>query len=173
MSEFRIYKPRKDSNGKFVGAASKVQVVKKKNRDGYDEVMVFWTSANQTGEDEKGNSRFDWKSDKNPESKQVVMLLGDPDIGEILCVLNGVKNKVGQPSGKGLFHQTNDTASSSFSLEKRQNSDPSKYDDGYIMRISSKRNNELVAVSHSLSLGEGEILRVMLSNAIIEKYGVS
>jgi hypothetical protein len=176
MSEFRIYKPRKDKDGKFVGAASAIQVVDKKVKKGereFTETMVFWTSTPQTGEDANGNSSFDWKSEKNPNGKQVVMSLGDPDIGELLAVLNGLKKKVGQPSGKGLYHQTNENANSAMSFEHRDSNDAAKYDSGYIVTVSKKVGPDLVKVSHSLSLAEGEILKVILTDAIRRKYWVS
>ena len=175
MGEFRIYKPRKDKEGKFVGAASSITVRrdKKTKANGFEtnDVVIFWTATNQTGEDANGNAKFDWRSEKNPNGKQVIMSLGDPDVGELLAVLNGVKDRVGQPSGKGLYHQTSETANSALTFERRKSNDPTKFDDGYLVKLSSKRDGELIAVSHTLSLAEAEILRVILTDSIVSQYG--
>ncbi len=177
MSDFRIYKPRKDKNtNQFVGAASSIQVVDKKYKTRSDkeyvETQVFWTITPQVGEDTNGNASFDWKNEKNPNGKQIVMNLGDPDIGELLCVLNRVKDKVGQPSGQGLFHKTNETSNSSLKLEYSTSRTPDKYDNGYMLTISKKSGDELLKYSHSISLAEGELIKIILTDAIRRKYWV-
>jgi hypothetical protein len=39
---------------------------------------------------------------------------------------------------------------------------------GYNVRLSSQRDGKLTAVSHSITLAEGEILRILLENAVLQ-----
>lgn len=173
MSEFRIYKPYKDKNtNTFKGYASKIEVNEKEVKVGdktYLKLHVFWTMTEQTGEDERGNASFNWVTDKNPNGKQVVISLGDPDLGEFLAVLNGVKKKIGQPNGKGLYHETSDTANKGMTFEYVEKEG---YDSGYRVGLSKKDENGVVKFSHTISLGEAEILKIIFTDAIRKKYWV-
>lgn len=161
------------------GSASKIEVKDKIFNKGkeneYKQQCVFWTSTKQTGEDSNGNASFNWVSEKNPDGKQVIMSLGDPDIGEILAVLNGVKEQVGPPNGKGIYHETSETANSSFKFSriKLKPEQIGVKDGGYSMTISSKKDGQLLSVSHTLSLAEAEILKVILTDSVRRKYWVA
>jgi hypothetical protein len=180
MSEFRIYKPFKDKNtGQFKGYASKIEVNEKEvevNKKKYMKLHVFWTMTEQIGEDENGNASFNWVSEKNPNGKQVVISLGDPDIGEFLAVLNGVKKKVGQPNGKGLYHETSEKANKGMTFEfvekEVKPGETPQYDPGYRVGLSKKDENGVVRFSHTISLGEAEILKILFTDAIRKKYWV-
>ncbi len=169
--EFRIYKP----NMKGSGAASKLQLRTKKkavkNREGreieIDVVMVFWESAGQSGKDSDGNASFFWGDD----NKKVAIKLGDADIAEILAVLSGKKPFAGPPpkaEGKfppGLFHKS-PSGNSTFSLTRQDNG-------GYNVRLSAQKQgvSGTIAVQHTLTIGEGEIIATLMRAAIVKKYG--
>lgn len=167
LQEFRIYKPNNNKNG----AASKLELRNKtveKGDNTYSEWMMFWTGANQTGEDANGNASFDWKTKEKP-GKEVVLKLGDPDIGELLAVLNKSKDKVGGPEGKGLYHQ-NERGNSSLSFEYSKSTNP-KYDDSYRFRLSSKvGDNPVLEVKHTITLAEAEIIKEILLGYVRKKY---
>lgn len=170
-AEFRIYKP----NMKGTGAASKLQLRTKPKsvttREGkeleIDKVMIFWEAASQTGKDQAGNATFGW----NDESKKVVILLGDADVAELLAVLSGQKPFAGPPpkvEGKlppGLFHKSN-AGNSTFSLVRNDNG-------GLNVRLSAQKQGQqgTIAVSHTITIGEGEIIATLLRAAIVKKYG--
>jgi hypothetical protein len=171
IPEFRIYKP----NMKGTGAASKLQLrIKGKpvtNREGrevsVDVTMVFWEAALQTGKDSNGNASFGWDED----SKKVAIKLGDADIAEILAVLSGKKEFAGPPpkaGGKfppGLFHKS-PKGNSTFSLTKNDLG-------GYNIRLSAQKQGQqgTIAVAHSITIGEGEVVATLLKAAIVKKYG--
>lgn len=174
MPDFKIYKPY-SKDGQALGAASQLEL-KEREQNGRKEVLMFWTATKQktVGTNEK-DATFDWKSEKNPEGKMVVIKLGDADVGELLSVLNGRyadKIKVGGPSGKGLYHQ-NTKGNSSLSLEYVPSSDKTKYDANYRVRFSSKVGDEPVfEVRHSITLGEAECIRCILEMYVRIKYGL-
>ena len=175
MSEYRIYKPRKDqATNKFVGAATKWEskIKEKKTKAGkvFKEIQLFVTGTNQIGE-ENGNATFNWKTEKNKNGKQVIMKLGDPDVGEILCLLNRKKDKLGTPKQSGLFHQ-NEKGNTTLQMEFRKSQKPTDFDDSFTLRLSAKAKNEGAAlvVSHTLTLAEAEILKNLLEGAIRRKY---
>lgn len=172
MSEdFRIYKP----NMKGTGAASKLQLVVKPKevttRDGkkitVEKMMVFWECAMQTGKDANGNASFAWED----ESKRITLKLGDPDIGEILCVLSGKKDFAGPPPKQegglppGLFHKS-PKGNSTFSISRNDSGD-------FRVRVSSQRQGQqgVLAIMHTITLGEAEIVETLLRSSLLRKYG--
>ncbi len=152
MKEFRIYKPNKDKTG----AATKFQLSLKKY-DKYEEFILFLESAKQTGLDSDGNASFGWKD----TTLKVIMKLEPTDIGELLLVLTGQKEKVG--SGKGLYHE-NTKGNTILQFER-------KGDTGYAYRLSNKQGDKLLAIQHMISPAEGEILRVLLTTALNRSFG--
>lgn len=170
MRELRIYRPY-EKDGKFLGAASKFEIKYKKFKTDagadYEEVMMFWVGANQTGKDAKGNASFGWKKENSEVHSSVTIKLGDLDVGELLAVLNGLKEEVG--TGKGLFHQhTNGNSSITF---KRAVKDGKFL--GYSVRLSSKdKAGKMVEVKHNMSVAEGELLRVYLDEGLRRSYSV-
>lgn len=155
FQEFRIYKPQTDGKGK----ASSVQMKIKQGR--YPETQLFWVATQQTGEKD-GNASFGW-SDKK---LTVTMKLGDPDIGDILCVLNGIKGGLGK-EGKGLYHQ-NANGNTTMTLGRMEG------EKGFSVRVAAKgKDGVLVAVQHSISLPEAEILRTLLQAYVVTSYGWS
>lgn len=153
MNEVRFYKPNKAGNGAASKLELRVKTVKKDDQEkSWQEVMLFWVSAQQ-GPEKDGNASFFWDQ---KDKKQVTLKLGDIDAGEILAVLNNRKEEVG--TGKGLYHQ-NQNGNSSMSFKKGDN--------GYYVRVSSQdKDRNLIAIQHTLTWAEGEILRVMLTEFI-------
>lgn len=153
--EFRIYKPKPTKDG----AASKLQL--KVKQEEYREVMLFWEIAQQTGLDDNGNASFAWAI----KERKVVFKMEAIDIGEVLAVLNGLKKSVGvSKEGKpgSIFHK-NATGNSVFKFTKMEKDG----NVGYWLEVSSKKNTgELVSVKHTISASEGEILRIVLQDAI-------
>jgi hypothetical protein len=176
-AEYRIYKPRLDQAGKPSGSATKWEAgwkdVKGANGKTYKEIQMFVTGTNQGGTGKEENAVFDWKTTKNPTGKQVLMKLGDADVGEILAVLGRHKDKLGGPAGSGLFHKNpkNPKASSTLQIEFAPSRDTKQYDPNFKLRLSFKDEKSLVIVqNHIISLGEAEILRNLLEGAIRRKY---
>jgi hypothetical protein len=169
--EVRIYKPNMKGNG----AASKLQLRTKQkavtSREGreinIDVVMIFWESAQQTGKDGNGNASFAWDDD----SKKVAIKLGDADIAEILAVLSRQKDYAGPPPKAGasfppgLFHKS-PKGNSTFSLTRNENG-------GLNVRLSAQKQGQqgTIAVAHSITIGEGEIISTLLRAALVKKYG--
>lgn len=155
--EHRIYKPKRSNDG----AASKLQL--KTVTEKYTETYLFWVAVSQTGVDTKGNATFAW----GDKEKEVTIKLEPIDIAEMLCVLTGVKEYVGPPpkevGGKpnGLFHK-NKFGNTSLQL--------SRNNDVFYFRLASKRADKLVAVQHTISVPEAEILIILLKNAISKMY---
>lgn len=152
---FRVYKP----NNQGTGAASEWQLSRKDTK--YNNVMFFLIGAKQTGKDENDNASFAWKD----ETQKVTMKLGENDIGEVLAVLNGLKDKAG--TDQGLFHK-NTKGNTVLSFSRYVKDDKFV---GYGLRLSKKTTDGLtVQLQHLLSLGEGEILRVLLGEVVKEMY---
>lgn len=184
LKEFRIYKPFKDkTTGQFKGAASKIELrrkdVEKVDAEGKKytvyEWMMFWTGTVQKGEDDKGNASFDWQTKEKP-GKQVCLKLGDPDVGDLLAVLNGQKPQVGGMAGKGIYHE-NDKGNSSLTfkyndgkVDDGKGNMVQKYEPSYRLRVSSKVGSTLIAAEHSITLGEAEILKEILLGYVRKKY---
>jgi hypothetical protein len=155
--EFRIYRPNNAGNG----FASKFQMVVKE-KEKFDEPMVFWEMAEQTGKDENGNASFDWSSPKKQSNRSVTIKLGITDVGEILCVLCGVKEFVGQKKEQGLFHknQLGNTVLKMTRMDKGL----------FYAALSSKKSGEVIQVKHSISLAEGIVLEQLLKEFVSIYY---
>lgn len=162
--QWRVYKPKKSNDGAASRLEMKIVVKEEEGKNGKytnREVFVFWVSAQQTGTDANGNASFGWED----PAKNVTLKLGEPDIGEILNVLNGAKDQAGTVGGKfeGLFHQ-NEKGSTSFSLKKADNG-------GYYLRVSKKVGTGApVIVTHQISLAEGQILKILLEASVRQSY---
>lgn len=153
--EYRIYKPNKSGNG----SATRLQI-RHGDKQGRPVVYLFIESTQQTGTDSEGNASFGWKE---PE-KKITFKLDVVDIGELLAVLNGAKNFAGNPAkdgkgGMGIFHQ-NDAGNTVLKFEK------SEQGNVYWYGLSSKRNGKLLAIKHMVTLGEAEILYLLLQEAV-------
>jgi hypothetical protein len=163
QAQWRVYKPKKSNDG----AASKLEckvVTFTKEKDGQKypvrKVQVFWVSAQQTGTDANDNASFGWED----EAKRVTLKLGEVDLGEILAVLNNKKDVAGAVGDKfkGIFHK-NEKGNASFLLERK--------DTGYYLRVSKKIGTApAIAVTHQISFGEGEILRIVVESAVRLMY---
>lgn len=155
--EYRIYKPNPNKNG----AASKLQI--KVKQEEYRQVLLFWESALQTGIDAQGNASFGWKEN----GKRIAFKLEAIDIGEILAVLNGKKPFAGMPAkdGKGgaIFHK-NATGNAVFKLQKAEKEGITFY----WFELSAKKNDggPAVSIKHTITAAEGEVLRVLMTDAI-------
>lgn len=163
FQEHRIYKPTPSKNG----AASRLQFKIKQER--FRDCQFFWETAQQTGVDENGNASFAWQD----STKKVTMKLDTPDIGEILAVLNGRKDSVGPPPKDGskypggLFHK-NTSGSTTMQFARVQGKDGKQ--DYYAIRLASKKGNNLIEAKHTITLGEAEVLRILLNDAISAMY---
>ena len=156
--EFRIYKPTKAQNG----AASKFQVSVKKIKEKYEEVMLFWEMAEQTGIDENNNASFDWTKPEKDIHRSITMKLGSNDVGELLCVLSGKKEFVGRKKEEGLFHQ-NQSGNTILKFAKMDRG-------GYYAALSAKRSGVLMSIKHSLTDSEGTILEQLLKDFVSSLY---
>ncbi len=165
LKEWRVYKPKKTNDG----AASKLELrvdFKEKPPTTKDskpflvrKVLVFWVSAKQTGVDANGNASFGW----DDPTKNVTIKLGEVDLGELLAVFAGAKPNTGQPEDKGLFHK-NERGSTSFNLKRNDAG-------GYYVKATKKFNNEpAVQISHTLTYGEAEVLRLLVESAVRQTY---
>lgn len=162
LPSFSVHRANKDKNG----AASRFQLAKRDNK-----YMLFLDVAKQNGElDQNGNATFAWRRwDKDNkqwenEDKAVVVKLGQADIGEMLAVISGRKDAVA--SGKGLYHE-NEKGNSSidFKTYGKANEAPTTF----LLTVTSKKQDakEALRISHSLSFGEAEVLRVFLQQALL------
>lgn len=154
-SEWRSYKPSKSGSG----AASKIQVKVLDNK--YKDVQAFWVGSKQTGVDANGNASFAWDQVKEA-NQNVVLKLGENDIGEILSVINRQKDKA------ELFHK-NANGSTTFQFVRMVNDQKVV---SYHVRLAKKgKDGALIEVKHGLSVGEIEILRILLGDIIRLDYG--
>ena len=142
---WKVYRAKDNCSG----AASQLQL-SDKGEEGH---MLFWTSAPQnSNKDENGNATFAWSD----TSKNVVMKLGEADIGTILNFLNSKKGEV------SLFHENN-RGNTSMKM--------GVWERGYNVKLGSKtKENGVVQISHSLSPGEGAVLKVLLEEALLKMY---
>lgn len=161
--EFRIYKPTQSNSG----AASALQI-KLAEVDGRWELQLFWTATQQIPSQTE-NASFAWKN----KEKTVIIKLGDPDVGEILAVIYGIKDSVGRKDakdkpGKGLFHK-NATGNTTMSLQEQ--TDEKSGEISYRVRLASKKGDKLIQVSHTITIGEAIIIRKLLEQWIVSSYG--
>ncbi len=154
--EWRCYKPQNNGSG----AASKIQVA---IRDG--NVIPFLVMSPQKGKSEDGNAKFSW-SEKENDKESITLKLGENDIGELLAVLYGFKNKAG--GDRGLFHK-NERGSATISFEASEYNGEVRYS-----LKTTKKNDEtgqVLNVRHSVTLGEGCILKIVLEKIVSMMYG--
>ena len=167
QEQWRIYKPRKDGSGAASRIEMKIVSDEKPGKDGKTypvrDVQMFWVASPQTGYSDNGNASFSW-SQAN-DSKSVTLKLGEHDIGEILATLSGLKVEAGQTGGKysGLFHQ-NSRGSTTLQFKRMEGQ-------GYALRLARKpKGGNVQEVKHTISFGEGEVLRVLLESAVRQIY---
>lgn len=154
--ELRIYKPGNS------GSAVKFQTrVDKKN---YDELMMFGEFANQTGKDESGNARFDWKGENNPGSKAVVFKFSELDVAKLLLVLRGEVEKF------EIFHDPNKSYDDSDGVKRNNVLKIARGDKGYLLNISKKEGEELRKVNIAVSWEEGILLQAFCDNFLQRFY---
>ncbi len=154
---FQLYKARNDGTG----AASQWDLGSKKDDD--DNIIhhcVFLGMANQKGKDDNDNASFDWEN-------KILFKLGETDIGEILAVLVGIKDAVGPldtNSGKhkGLFH-SNPTGNAILYFGKDNNG-------RFRIHLRVKKNDNKIAVEHTITKGEACVLSTLLRRAIEVMY---
>lgn len=121
---------------------------------------VFLQMASQTNKmTDSGHATFDW------EESKAIFKMGISDISEVLCVLEGRKQKVGAQDGKyagSLFHQNSD-GNSSLAFEKSDKG-------GFYMSLSIKKGSDLKRYGQYLSEAEGKCLSVLLRKSIEAIY---
>jgi len=140
-----MFKPKKDNSG----AASQWEFNPKKG-------AIFVEFANQE-KTQDGQKSFDW-------ANKITMKLGVADIGEILATIAGKQDGIGQldrdGKHKGLFHQT-DKGNTILQLAKGGKANM------FYLRISSQpKGQQVVAITHSMTVGESMILETLLKSAI-------
>ncbi len=161
--EFRIYKPTKANSGAASAIQTKLTDVK-----GRWELQLFWTAAQQTPSTTE-NASFGWKD----KEKSVIIKLGDPDVGELLAVLCGVKDSMGRKEardkpGKGLFHKN---ASGNTTMSLQEQVDENNGEISYRVRLASKVGAKLTQVSHTITIGEAILIKTLLQQWVIASYG--
>jgi len=166
MKEWRVYKPKKTNDGAASKLECRVEPREKETSTGgvfiQNKMLVFWVATKQTGTDANGNASFGWKD----PALHITVKLDEPDLGEILAVLNGYKTITGQSGEKwkGMFHK-NEKGSTSFFIEKNENGT------GYTVRVSKKNDGEqAIQISHQLTFGEAEVLRVIVEQIVQKIY---
>lgn len=164
----RFYKGKKSGDG----TASQWSLSTKPNRKNAKvmETLLFLEIAPQngvgSGDDE--HYTFDWRSKKNLEAKSLTVKLEVADIGEFLCVLNGITEGAGR-DGKGLYHEAEKSNTIiGFSIAKK---DGKAF--GFNLRLSKKDKDtsNQVSLNHFLSFAEAEVLRVLLNEAVLRLTG--
>jgi hypothetical protein len=152
VREFRIYKPKTTGDG----AASAWQLSFKKDNK-YNPWMFFLVTAKQDGADENGNAKFNWKEGA------LTVKLGDADLGEIISLLEGRKDKLG--TNGSLFHQTPSGGNKVVKMEAS--------DYGFNLSVSAQdeNKNRLGPVYHTITHGEASLLLVLLKKAVERIYG--
>ncbi|TXT66113.1 MAG: hypothetical protein BAJALOKI3v1_50113 [Promethearchaeota archaeon] len=152
LKDWRCYRVSKKG-----GYASRVNVRDVKNKKGYDETVVFLSTTKQNGKDENGNASFDWDNAIN-------IKLGEADIGEILAVLSGRKDTVGQNGS--LFHESPNGGNKVIAMSYSPNYK------SFMMKLSAqdKDGNKIGPYGHGISLGEAEVLSEILRYAIRKMY---
>ena len=165
-TQWRVYKPNKSNTGSASRLEMKTVESEKVGANGpfkIRDVQLFWVASPQTGTDSNGNAKYPW-SEKD-DKKSITLKLGEADIGEILAVLNNEKEEAGQSGGRfsGIYHQ-NAKGSTTFGFKKAEGK-------GYYIRLARKpKSGSLSEVKHTLSFAEAQILKVLLQQAVIEKY---
>lgn len=158
--EYRIYKPKKSGDG----SASRLQFKIKEEQYG-PRAYLFWEASKQDGFDDKENAKFRWTDVKG----KIAMKLEETDIGEILSVLNGVKDFVGTEPTKGLYHQNNTGNTVMCLVKQRQEGKPTVF----YFKLSSKKkgDKEALIIQHVISVAEAMIIRILLQDALSKMYG--
>jgi hypothetical protein len=153
--DFRIYKPRKSGEG----CASSLNITKdnrtaQKRR--YPTKILFWEIAGQLP-DKGGNSQFDWSNKEG--SKSIAIKLEATDIGQLLSVIYG------KEASCQLYHEHGST-NTIFKFFSGK-------DGNYTVAVSSqnKKTKQMRKYSHSLTVGEAIVLKVLFESFIEYKYG--
>jgi hypothetical protein len=147
IESYKIYKAKPDGSG----AASQFEFSKDKG------CVFFEIAAQLPTKDENGNATFNWK-------KKLVFKLGVTDMGELLSVLDGVKNGAGPKEKdndkyKGLFHSNKD-GNAVLKFEKGMYA-------GYYIGLSVKKGTDAsINFKHAISDGEAVVLSILLTEAI-------
>ena len=164
----RFYKGKKTGDG----TASQWSLSTRPNRKNAKvlETLLFLEVAPQNGVGNEGDDHytFDWRSKKSPDSKSLTVKLEVADVGELLCVLNGITEGAGR-DGKGLYHEAEKSNTIiGFSIAKK---DGKAF--GFNLRLSKKDKDtgNQTSLNHFLSLTEAEVLRVLLNEAVLRLTG--
>lgn len=147
IEAYKIYKPKKDGTG----TASQFSFAKDKG------CLFLEMAAQLPTKDENDNATFNWDN-------KIIFKMGPVDVAELLLVLHNIKNGAGTKEKdtenyKGLFHSTSN-GNSILKFEK------GKYDGFYLGLNVKKGDSTPVSLKHSLTSGEGIILRILLEKAI-------
>lgn len=158
MQSYTIHKPRKDGKS---GTAIRFQY--KETKEKYPKKCVMVELVNQTGIDANDNASFGWAGKKESNSEEyagIICKFGLPDIGEFLCVLNGIKKNAG--SDKGLYHQN---AKGNLGIKFGMT------DQGfYSLNMSKKSDEVLTRLSISILPHEAEILRMWFNQFLTKNF---
>lgn len=117
----------------------------------YSPYLMFLTvAAELPDKDKDGNSRYDWDNG-------IRIKLGLPDIGEILCVLDGRKDSLGTKGS--LYHASPDGGSKVINLNFKDG----VFDFSVSRQDKDKNNSRLY---HRINDSEAIILSTLLKSAI-------
>src|SRR5690606_28970285 len=127
-----------------------------KTKEKYDKWMPFLIVAKQNGYDNNNNAKFDWESG-------LVVKLGEPDMGELIAVLEGRKQSVGT---KGSLYHANNNGNKVVNFSSNEKG-------GFFLSVSAQDSNKtsLGKISLVLSDGEAALLLVLLKKAVELMYG--
>lgn len=152
------------ANAKNSGCAVKLSLSTKpsKDRENQTDTLLFMEFSPQSQEkDEAGNARFDWKN-------RVVMKLDQPDIGEMLAVLNGWQEKAGYKGS--IYHEDKDGNTKILNFEK------TTFNDVQYLSVKISANNKqagtTVRMQQLVSLGEAATLKVFLEDSLRKLYNL-
>lgn len=152
MNQFRLYRAKKDNNGCALSFQLRYLTEKERETQKFTYCLLFFDAVKQIGTDANENATFAWK-----DPSKITMKLEPTDVGEILAVINGLKD-----SAK-LFHKT-DKGNTVMEL--------SKHEKGFAGKVSRKYNEDKTATQYPvyLSHGDASILKVLLERFIVLNF---
>lgn len=161
---YAIYRTNRENKGTAIQWELSHKVTKNKKNEDVDLYFMFLEGAPQVGVDDNDNARYDWQN-------KITVKLGENDIGEILAVLNGLKDSAGYKGS--LYHQTpgggNKSITFAINQPEGKNYEPSM---GYKLRIASQdAQKNLKQVQLIINPAEAEIIKALLGRAIVRMFG--
>jgi len=161
---YAIFRTNRENKGTATQWELSYKQTQNKKGENVDNWFMFLEGATQKGVDENGNARYDWE-------KKITVKLGENDIGEILSVLNGIKDSAGYKGS--MYHQTpgGGNKSITFAINQQEGKDYNPTQ-GYKLRIAAQdASKNLTQVQQLISPAEAEILKALLQRALVRMFG--